>query len=196
MSIIYDDAPLEDRIHRALSDTFKHRAIETAQDVITGKRDALVAEVDNWEDFRTHAAAIRDHVLENLDYYVRQFATNAQKNGAQVYFAPTDNDALDCILDIFEAEGAKSCVKSKSMMTEEIGLNTFLESHGIKPIETDCAEHIIQTAGNAPSHIVVPALHFDRTSIRNLYHEQKGYEGTNDPEEITRFLRKRYAPNS
>ena len=82
MSIIYDDAPLEDRIHRALSDTFKHRAIETAQDVITGKRDALVAEVDNWEDFRTHAAAIRDHVLENLDYYVRQFATNAQKNGA------------------------------------------------------------------------------------------------------------------
>ena len=135
MSIIYDDAPLEDRIHRALSDTFKHRAIETAQDVITGKRDALVAEVDNWEDFRTHAAAIRDHVLENLDYYVRQFATNAQKNGAQVHFAPTDNDALDCILDIFEAEGAKSCVKSKSMMTEEIGLNTFLESHGIKPIE-------------------------------------------------------------
>lgn len=194
MSIIYDDAPLEDRIHRALSDTFKHRAIETAQDVITGKRDALVAEVDNWEDFRTHAAAIRDHVLENLDYYVRQFATNAQKNGAQVYFAPTDNDALDCILDIFEAEGAKSCVKSKSMMTEEIGLNTFLESHGIKPIETDCAEHIIQTAGNAPSHIVVPALHFDRTSIRNLYHEQKGYEGTNDPEEITRFLRKTLRP--
>ena len=55
-------------------------------------------------------------------------------------------------------------------MTEEIGLNTFLESHGIKPVETDCAEHIIQTAGNAPSHIVVPALHFDRTSIRNLYH--------------------------
>ena len=194
MSIIYDDAPLEDRIHRALSDTFKHRAIETAQDVITGKRDALVAEVDNWEDFRTHAAAIRDHVLENLDYYVRQFATNAQKNGAQVHFAPTDNDALDCILDIFEAEGAKSCVKSKSMMTEEIGLNTFLESHGIKPIETDCAEHIIQTAGNAPSHIVVPALHFDRTSIRNLYHEQKGYEGTNDPEEITRFLRKTLRP--
>lgn len=85
MSIIYDDAPLEDRIHRALSDTFKHRAIETAQDVITGKRDALVAEVDNWEDFRTHAATIRDHVLENLDYYVRQFATNAQKNGAQVH---------------------------------------------------------------------------------------------------------------
>ncbi len=194
MAIIYDDAPLEDRIHRALSDTFKHHAIETAQDVITGKRDALVAEVDNWEDFRQHAADIRDHVLANLDYYIREFATNAEKNGAQVHFAPTDEDALECILDIFEQTGAKTCVKSKSMMTEEIGLNPFLEEHGIKPVETDCAEHIIQTAGNAPSHIVVPALHFDRTSIRNLYHEQKGYEGTNDPEEITRFLRKTLRP--
>ena len=194
MSIIYDDAPLEDRIHRALSDTFKHRAIETAQDVITGKRDALVAEVDNWEDFRTHAASIRDHVLENLDYYVRQFATNAQKNGAQVYFAPTDNDALDCILDIFEAEGAKSCVKSKSMMTEEIGLNTFLESHGIKPIETDCAENILQTAGDMPSHIVVPALHHTRDDIAELYRKKCGYDGDNVPENITHFLRKMLRP--
>ena len=107
-SIIYDDAPLEERIHRSLSDTFKHRAIETAQDVITGKRNALVAEVENWEEFRDHAAEIRDHVLANLDYYVKEFATNAQKNGAQVYFAPTDTDALDCILDIFEDLGATS----------------------------------------------------------------------------------------
>lgn len=193
-SIIYDNAPLEERIHRSLSDTFKHHAIETAQDVITGKRDSLVAEVDNWEDFRDHAAAIRDHVLANLDYYVREFATNAEKNGAKVYFAPTDTDALDCILDIFEDLGAKSCVKSKSMMTEEIGLNKFLEKHGISAIETDCAEHIIQTAGNAPSHIVVPALHFDRTSIRDLYRERKGYTGSDDPEEITRFLRKILRP--
>lgn len=193
-SIIYDNAPLEERIHRSLSDTFKHHAIETAQDVITGKRDALVEEVDNWEDFRDHAAAIRDHVLANLDYYVREFATNAEKNGAKVYFAPTDTDALDCILDIFEDLGAKSCVKSKSMMTEEIGLNKFLEKHGISAIETDCAEHIIQTAGNAPSHIVVPALHFDRTSIRDLYRERKGYTGSDDPEEITRFLRKILRP--
>lgn len=193
-SIIYDDAPLEDRIHRALSDTFKHRAIETAQDVITGKRDVLVAEVDNWEDFREHAAAIRDHVLANLDHYIHKFATNAEANGAHVHFAPTDTDALDVILDIFEEAHATSCVKSKSMMTEEIGLNAFLKKHGIDAIETDCAENIIQTAGNAPSHIVVPALHFDRTSIRDLYQERKGYTGSDDPEEITRFLRSMLRP--
>lgn len=193
-SIIYDDAPLEDRIHRALSDSFKHHAIETAQDVITGKRDALVAEVDNWEDFRDHAARIRDHVLAHLDYYVREFATNAEKNGAHVYFAPVAEDALEVILDIFETEQAQTCVKSKSMMTEEIGLNACLEAHGITVTETDCAEHIIQTAGNAPSHIVVPALHFDRTSIRDLYTQKKGYTGTDDPEEITRFLRSTLRP--
>lgn len=149
-AIIYDDAPLEERIHRSLSDTFKHRAIERAQDVITSKRDALVAEVDNWEDFRTHAAEIRDHVLSNLDYYIKTFAANAEKNGAHVYFAPTGEDALETILDIFEDAGATSCVKSKSMMTEEIGLNAFLHKHGINAVETDCAENIIQVAGNAP----------------------------------------------
>ncbi len=193
-AIIYDDAPLEERIHRSLSDTFKHRAIERAQDVITSKRDALVAEVDNWEDFRTHAAEIRDHVLSNLDYYIKTFAANAEKNGAHVYFAPTGEDALETILDIFEDVGATSCVKSKSMMTEEIGLNAFLRKHGINAVETDCAENIIQVAGNAPSHIVVPALHFDRTSIRDLYRERKGYTGSDDPEEITRFLRSMLRP--
>ena len=193
-AIIYDDAPLEDRVHRALSNTFKHRAIERAQDVITSKRDSLVKEVDNWEEFREYAAAIRDHVLANLDYYLREFVTNAEKNGAKVHFAPTDVDALETILDVFEETGATSCVKSKSMMTEEIGLNSFLKDHGIEAIETDCAENIIQVAGNAPSHIVVPALHFDRTSIRDLYHEKKDYTGTNDPEEITRFLRSMLRP--
>lgn len=193
-SILYDESPLEERIHRSVTNTFKHRAIETAQDVITSKRNGLVAEVDNWEDFRQHAADIRDHVLANLDYYVAKFATNAQEKGAHVHFAPKDTDALDCILDIIEEVGATSVIKSKSMMTEEIGLNKFLEAHGIHATETDCAEHIIQTAGNAPSHIVVPALHFDRNSIRDLYRERCGYTGTEDPEEITHFLRKILRP--
>lgn len=190
MGILYDQAPLKEKVERALSDDFKHQAIETAQDVITQKRQALVDEVDNWEDFRDKAADIRNHVLENLDYYVKQFAQNAEAAGCTMHYAPTAEDALDTILDIFEDLGETSCVKSKSMMTEEIGLNTFLEEHGIHPVETDCAENIIQTAGDAPSHIVVPALHFDRNAIRDLYREKKGYTGTNDPEEITHFLRK------
>ena len=75
------------------------------------------------------------------------------------------------------------------MVTEEVGLNDFLEEHGIHAIETDCAENILQTAGDKPSHIVVPALHFDRKHIRDLYRDKKGYTGSEDPEEITHFLR-------
>ena len=194
MSIIYDNDELREKVRKALADEFKHEAIKTAQDTIGGKRDAIVQQESSWEQFRDKAADIRLKVLGNLDYYVREFATNAEKNGCVMHFAPTAEDALEAALDIFEQAGATSCVKSKSMMTEEIGLNEFLEQHGIEPIETDCAESIIQTAGDAPSHIVVPALHFDRRKIRDLFAEKKGYTGTEEPEEITHFLREHLRP--
>lgn len=187
--VIYDDAPLRDRVKNALADDFKHNAIKKAQETIVGNRNKCANANPLWEDLRWEAAYIRNHVLENLDYYIREFATNAQAAGAQVHFAPTDEDAVECALDIFEEAQATSCVKSKSMVTEEIGLNDFLEEHGIHAIETDCAENILQTAGSKPSHIVVPALHFNRDSIRDLYREKKGYTGSNSPEEITKFLR-------
>lgn len=194
-AIMYDQSSLKERVSKALRDDFKHEAIKTAQEVIGTKRDALAAEQgETWDELRQKAAEIRDHVLSNLDYYIKEFATNAQKAGAHVYFAPTGDDALEKALDIFEAVGAKNCVKSKSMMSEEIGLNAFLDEHGIKAVETDCAEHILQTAGDPPSHIVVPALHFDRNHIRDLYHEKMGYEGTEVPHEITNFLRQTLRP--
>lgn len=187
--VIYDDAPLRDRVRHALSDDFKHEAIKSAQDTIVGNRDRLVAEAGIWEELRLEGAYIRNHVLENLDYYIREFATNAAATGAHVYFAPTAEDAVEKALEIFEEVGATSCVKSKSMVTEEVGLNEYLEQHGVHAIETDCAENILQTAGDKPSHIVVPALHFDRSHIRDLYTQKKGYTGSDDPEEITHFLR-------
>lgn len=189
MPVIYDHSPLREKSRKALADDFKHEAIKTAQNVITGKRDLMVQEVPEWEEMRDKAAEIRDHVLSNLDYYVKEFATNAHKTGCQVYFAPTGEDAVEQVLEIFAAKQADFCVKSKSMVTEEIGLNEALNEHGITAIETDCAEHILQTAGDPPSHIVVPALHFERNSIRDLYSRKKGYTGSSDPEEITHFLR-------
>lgn len=195
MSLIYDNASLKDRVKRVLEDDFKHEAIKRAQEVIGSKRDALVEEQgETWNQLRDKASTIRDHVLNNLDFYVKQFAENAEANGCKVYFAPKGEDAVEVAIDIFEELGEKVCVKAKSMITEEIGLNEELEKVGISAIETDCAEHIIQTAGDVPSHIVVPALHFDRNSIRDLYHEKLGYEGSEEPEEITRFLRKTLRP--
>lgn len=194
MAVIYDSAPLKTRVRKSLADEHKHEAIKTAQNVISGKRDALVETAVGWEEFRASAARIRDHVIKNLDYYVKQFAESARRAGCTVHFAPTGGDAVEAVLGIFQEIGETSCVKAKSMMTEEIGLNEYLAEHGIEATETDCAEHILQTAVDAPSHIVVPALHFDRTKIRDLYREKLGYEGSDDPEEITRFLRATLRP--
>ena len=190
MPIIYNKVQnLQERVDAALADDFKHNAIETAQNTFHAKREMLVEQLPMWEDYRNACKAIRDHVTENLDYYVREFVTNAEKSGYKVHFAPTDIDALHAVLDIVEETGALSCVKSKSMMTEEIGVNDLFEDIGVKVIETDCAEAIIQTAEDKPSHIVVPALHFDRKAIAELFTKKRGYTGTEVPEEITHFLR-------
>ena len=166
MPIIYNKVQnLQERVEAALADDFKHNAIETAQNTFHAKRELLVEQLPMWEDYRDACEAIRDHVTANLDYYVREFATNAEAAGYKLHFAPTATDALHAVLDIVEETGALSCVKSKSMMTEEIGVNDLFEDIGVKVVETDCAEAIIQTAEDKPSHIVVPALHFDRKAI-------------------------------
>ena len=191
MAILYNtEETLRERVSECLEDDFKHNAIRTAQEVFYQKRGELVAEMEGWEDLRKHAVEVRNHVTSNLDFYVRQFARNAESNGYVMHYAPTGDDALWEVLDIFENHGAAYAVKSKSMMTEEVGLNEILEEAGIKITETDCAENILQTAESKPSHIVVPALHFNREAIADIYREKRGYDGTSVPEEITHFLRK------
>ena len=192
MAILYNtDKTLRERVSDCLEDDFKHNAIRTAQEVFYTKRGELVEEMgEGWQQLRLHSMEVRNHVTENLDYYVKQFATNAEANGCVMHYAPTGDDALWEVLDIFEKHGATYAVKSKSMMTEEVGLNEVLETAGIKITETDCAENILQTAESKPSHIVVPALHFNRDAIADIYREKRGYTGSSVPEEITHFLRK------
>lgn len=192
MAILYNtDETLRQRVATCLEDDFKHNAIRTAQEVFYEKRGALVEEMgEGWQQLRLRSMEIRNHVTENLDYYVREFAENAEANGCIMHYAPTADDALFEVLDIFEQHGAAHAVKSKSMMTEEVGLNEILEEAGITIVETDCAENILQTAESKPSHIVVPALHFNRDAIAQIYREKRGYDGSSVPEEITHFLRK------
>ena len=97
----------------------------------------------DWQDFRTQAASIRDHVLENLNYYLNQFANNAEKNGAKVHFAKTDKEACKQVVEIFKNRQAKSTVKSKTMVSEEIDVNHALMDVGIEVNETDLAEVIL-----------------------------------------------------
>lgn len=190
MAILYAQKhSFKKRVKTSIADDFKHNAIKTAQDLFHGKRAVQVEAVKDWQDFRTQAASIRDHVLENLDYYLNQFANNAEKNGAKVHFAKTDKEACKQVVEIFKNRQAKSTVKSKTMVSEEIDVNHALMDVGIEVNETDLAEVILQLDDwNPPSHIVVPALHLDRFAIQKIF-SRYGYTGSEEPAEMTRFAR-------
>lgn len=193
MAILYKldgkDQSFKERVQDCIADDFKHNAITTATDVFYKNRSARVAEVPEWEELREEARRIRNHVLDNLDYYLDQFATNAEKAGSHVYFAQTDKEAVQQVIEIFENRGAKKMVKSKSMMSEEIDINHALIDHGVEVFETDLAEIILQLNDwNPPSHIVVPALHLERNAIRDVF-ARYGYQGDEDPERLTKFIR-------
>ena len=190
-NIMYDTRPFKTRVNDVLANDFKVKAIHTAQDVFYEKLKAVVDQVAEWEDFRNESADLRDHVLANLDYYLNQFAENAEKAGAHVHFAADDKEATAICMEVLRAKEAKMVVKSKTMVSEEIGLNHELIKAGIEVNETDLAEFILQTADfDPPSHIVVPALHFERNRIRDTFAKKLGYEGTENPEEMTRFVRR------
>jgi L-lactate dehydrogenase complex protein LldF len=190
MTIKTSDLSLHDRLEKELADTTMRRAIAKGQDTLNAKRNAAFAELGHYEQWRENAAAVRHHVLENLDFYLNQFAEKASANGAHVTFTRTAREATDAALEILQAKGAKKAVKSKSMVTEEVGLNEALEEAGIEVIETDLGEYILQTDDHdKPSHIVVPALHRDREHIREVFARKKGYTGDSVPENITRFVR-------
>lgn len=130
-----------------------------------------VAEIENWEAIRTHAAALRDRTLANLDAYLVEFERNAIRRGAQVHWAETAEAACAIIVDIARANGVKKAAKSKSMVSEEVNLNERLEEAGIQVVETDLGEYILQLAHEPPSHIVAPAVHKSREDVAELFHQ-------------------------
>ena len=190
MSIRTSDLSLRERLDKELADGFMRASIAKAQDLLNEKRNNAFAELGNYEQWRELAGEIRHHVLANLDYYLDRFAENASDSGANVIFTRTAEEATAAALKILQDKGVRKAVKSKSMVTEEVGLNEVLEAAGIEVIETDLGEYILQTDDHdKPSHIVVPALHKNRERIREVFARKKGYTGDNVPENITRFVR-------
>lgn len=124
------------------------------------------------ENSKKKANLIKWKVMENLDRYLIEFESNFTKNGGKVIWANDAEEARQEIWKIFEKHNAKSVVKSKSMATEEIELNHFLEKKGIDPIESDLGEYIIQLLGHKPYHFVTPAMHLSLEDIAKLFHEK------------------------
>jgi L-lactate dehydrogenase complex protein LldF len=179
-----------DRVDKGLNDSFMRGAVSSAQERFQTRRLTAAEELGNWEDWRSHGEEIRQHVLENLDYYLYQLSENVSKRGGHVFFAQTAEEAREYIKDVAQKKNAKKIVKAKSMVTEEIHLNAALEEVGCEVIETDLGEYILQVDDHEPpSHIVVPALHKNKEQIRDVFKEKQGYQQTEKPEELALHAR-------
>ncbi len=190
MSMKTSKLKFKERIKVQMKDDFMRESVANAQTRMYTNRQIAADKLGNWEQWREMGMDIRDHVLENLDYYLHQLSENVKNNGGQVFFARTASDATNYVESIIKAKNAKKVVKSKSMVTEEINLNQIIERNGCEVIETDLGEYILQVDDcDPPSHIVVPALHKNRYQIRDIFKDKIGYEGSEDPEELTRYVR-------
>ena len=154
------------------------------------KRDNMAYGLEEWEQLREKASAIKRHTITHLDEYLDLFATNAEKNGCIVHWAKDANEFNEIVYGILKNHNVKKIVKSKSMLTEECGMNPYLEEHGIEVVETDLGERIIQLKGQAPSHIVMPAIHLNHDDVGELFEEKLGSEkGNHDPTYLTYVAR-------
>jgi L-lactate dehydrogenase complex protein LldF len=140
-----------------------------ATSTIRGKRARVVAELPDWQELRDAGSAIKADVLANLDRYLLQFEQALTAAGATVHWARDGAEACRVVSDVARAHGANEVVKVKSLTTDEIELNDALAADGIHALETDFAELILQLDGDWSSHILVPAIHRNRTEIRDLF---------------------------
>ncbi len=181
----------------ALKDVQLRGALRHATTLFGRRRREAAASLSNWEDLRSEARAIKDEVLLHLDRYLEKFVENAEKRGAKIHWARDAAEANDIICRLTLARGARNVVKSKSMTTEEIHLNTALERAGMQVVETDLGEYIIQLADETPSHIIAPAIHKTKRQIAELFTAELGMPPTDDVAQLTSTaratLRERFA---
>ncbi|MBK5094818.1 MAG: iron-sulfur cluster-binding protein [Deltaproteobacteria bacterium] len=175
---------------RAIKDAPLRAAMRQAADTFGAKRADAFAPVADLEALRDKASALRLQVLDRLQEYEEMFASRATRAGATVHRAKDAAAAREIIAGILTDRGAKTVVKSKSMVSEEIHLNAHLEKEGMEVLETDLGEYIIQLVGETPSHIIVPAIHKNRQQVGRLFAEKLGVEYTEDPQVLTKIARR------
>jgi L-lactate dehydrogenase complex protein LldF len=156
----------------AVADSQLRRNLTHATHTIRAKRAAAVAELADWEALRAAAKAIKDHTLANLDTYLLRLEANVTAAGGHVHWAQDAAEANAIVAGLVRAAGADRVVKVKSMTTQETGLNEALAADGIDALETDLAELIVQLGHDRPSHILVPAIHRNRSEIREIFRRE------------------------
>ncbi len=169
----------------ALADAQLRRNLAHATGTIREKRARVVAEVEDWEDLRQQAAAVKDATLARLDEHLLTLEAALTARGATVHWARDAADACAVVAHVARAHGIDEVVKVKSMATQEIELNEALAEQGIAAWETDLAELIVQLGDDLPSHILVPAIHRNRAEVREIFATRMGAVGRPAPEGLT-----------
>ena len=176
----------------AVADSQLRRNLTHATTAIRTKRAGVVAELDDWEQLRQAAKAIKDHTLANLDTYLLQLEENVTRAGGHVHWARDAAEANAIVARLVKEADADTVVKVKSMATQETGLNEDLAARGIRAVETDLAELIVQLGHDRPSHILVPAIHKNRAEIRDIFVREMGdapADLTDDPARLAAAAR-------
>lgn len=176
---------------RFVADQARARRHDAALWWVRSGRDRGANTVPEWEALREAASAIKEHTLSRLADYLEEFEKNARANGIQVHWAADGLEHNRIVHGILASRGVTRVVKSKSMLTEECGLNPYLEARGVEVVDTDLGERIVQLYGEPPSHIVIPAIHRTKEEIGELFHRLLGTEqGLTDPTALTEAARR------
>lgn len=176
---------------QALQDGALQQALGRALPTFRQLRGAAVGEVPEWEALRGVAAGIKDHALAHLDDHLLQLEVHVTEAGGIVHWASDGAEARRIITDLARARGVRVAVKSKSMTTEEIHLNGALEAAGVKVVETDLGEYVVQLAGDRPSHLIAPIIHKTAESVAELFSEKLGVPRYERPEDLIRVAREK-----
>ena len=187
MNAIVTTPQFKDNVHEALTDARLQRAMHHAQNFVP-RRAAAVERLPEFEALRDSARDIKNHTLAHLDLYLEAYELKVKESGGQVHYARDAAEAREIFLGLCKARGAKAVTKGKSMISEEIGLNAALEANGIAAIETDLGEYIIQLRGEAPSHIIAPAIHVTRDDVeadfRKAHRDLPANRDLTEPEQL------------
>ena len=159
-------------VSRARQDATLRAALAKLQRDTRISRAEVTARLPEFEALRDAGKAIKDDVLRNLDTYLETFETRVVDHGGHVHWCRDADEAREAISAICRERGATTLAKGKSMISEEIALNAFLERQGIEAVETDLGEYILQLRGETPSHIVMPAIHLTRGQIADTFRDR------------------------
>ena len=177
-------------IQEKLNDAQMRANLDSAMHTLQRNRKNLIAaNFTNWQELRERGKNVKQNALNSLGERVEEFVSNASANGFKVHFAANGDEACAIILDLMESNGIDTILKGKSMASEEIGLNHYLQKHGLRPLETDLGEVIIQLLDEAPVHIVVPAIHKNRYEVGEIFAKSWGVQKESEPEKLNEIAR-------